>query len=252
MTLNDFVMLGKTVPEPNSDGRVFVCSAGYSLELRSLLRVYPLARRNAPPRWSVSRVELCRNPKDSRSESWKINGDRSPETHDAINSLFEPKGTVTEKERRRLLSGCLMGSINEANAKRRSLAILEPEGISLTFEHNPESPASPQLRLFEWEPKPTLGSKRFAYIPRLRFRDEEGWHCLMLRDWGCYEFLRKQGDGRRHELAAALGLSDACSLLIGNLNHHRTAWLVISVLRGLRGEQPQLTLDLVFDPKEKR
>lgn len=28
MILDDFVMLGTTVPEPNSDGRVFVCSAG--------------------------------------------------------------------------------------------------------------------------------------------------------------------------------------------------------------------------------
>ncbi len=34
MILDDFVMLGTTVPEPNSDGRVFVCSAGYSATSR--------------------------------------------------------------------------------------------------------------------------------------------------------------------------------------------------------------------------
>ncbi len=66
MILDDFVMLGKTVPEPNSDGRVFVCSAGVSPTLRQLVRVYPLARGGAPARWSVNAVKLERNPKDAR------------------------------------------------------------------------------------------------------------------------------------------------------------------------------------------
>ena len=39
MILDDFVVLGKTVPEPTSDGRVFVCSAGYSKDIGGLIRV---------------------------------------------------------------------------------------------------------------------------------------------------------------------------------------------------------------------
>lgn len=242
MILDDFVMLGKTVPEPNSDGRVFVCSAGYSAELQSLLRIYPLARREAPPRWSISRIALCRNPRDHRKESWQIEGDRSLPVHEGINDRFEVTGTLQPRDRHLFLHRCIVGSIKEANECRASLAIIEPKRISLTFEHNPESPDSPQLRLFEINERPTVGAKRFAFIPRLRFQDNDGDHCLMLRDWGCFEFMRKQGDQRRHELYGALHLEKECSLLVGNLNHHRTAWLVISVLHGLRKAEPQLSL----------
>ena len=72
MTLDDFVMLGTTVPEPNSDGRIFVCSAGVSAEYRSLVRLYPLARKNVPRRWGIYRVPVERNPKDSRPESFQV------------------------------------------------------------------------------------------------------------------------------------------------------------------------------------
>lgn len=245
MILEDFVMLGTTIPEPNSDGRVFVCSAGYSPELRTLLRIYPLAQRGAPKRWSVSRVALSRNLRDSRQESWQIQGDRSLSVHGEINERFEYLGTVAKKERRVLLSRCIVSSIREADGKRISLAIIEPEYLRLHFEYNPESPNSPQLNLFEEEPKPALGAKRFAYIPRLRFRDSAGDHDLMLRDWGCFEFMRKNGDERRLELSAALHLDQSCSLLVGNMNHHRNAWLVISVLRGLRDVSDDCQLPLM-------
>lgn len=42
MMFEDFIMLGKTIPEPQKKtGRVFVCSAGYSDEFRHLIRIYP-------------------------------------------------------------------------------------------------------------------------------------------------------------------------------------------------------------------
>jgi hypothetical protein len=245
MILEDFVMLGKTVPEPNRDGRVFVCSAGYSPELRSLLRIYPLARHASPERWSISEIALSRNPRDNRNESWQIRGDRSLPVHEYVNERFHRIGAVSEKERQSMLSRCVISSVQEANGDRISLAIVEPEFVSLEFEHNPESPNSPQLHLFDFEPKIVEGAKRFAYIPHLRFRDKGGDHRLMLRDWGCFEFMRKHGDVRRDELRSALHLEKPCSLLIGNLNHHRNAWLVISVLHGLREsrDQPRLALE---------
>ncbi len=237
LTIDDFVMLGKTVPEPTRrDGRVFVCSAGVSDTLRSLVRIYPLARWNTPSRWSVSTVKLVRNPEDSRSESFKLEGDRSPGAHERINNSFWVTTTVPDAARTELLRRYVVGSIAEANAKRMSLAIVNPEQVELTFEHNPDSPDSPELTLFDLEPRPTVGARRFAYIPRLRFRDADGTHHLMLRDWGCFEFMRKQGDDKRSGLAGALHLDPSCSLLIGNFNQHRTSWLIISVLRGLRGE----------------
>lgn len=246
IALDDFVMLGTTVPEPNSDGRVFVCSAGVSPQLRSLIRIYPLARRNAPTRWSVNSVKLERNRTDSRPESWKLAGNREPGAHERINDVFENEGAVSPKERADLLARYAVDSITEANEKRLSLAVIHPDEMALEFEHNPASPDSPELALFDVEPRTETGARRFPYIPRLTFRDPAGPkrpHRLMLRDWGVYELMRKHNNltsmtdtQRRDYVGKALHLDPSCSLLIGNLNNQRNAWLVISVLRGVRAE----------------
>lgn len=240
MILEDFVMLGTTVPEPNSDGRVFVCSAGYSAELKSLVRIYPLARRSVPHRWDIHRIALERNRRDSRAESWQIAGDRSTGEHADINQRFERLATIRDIDRMALLRGQVVGSIKEADARRQSLAIIHPESAALEFDHNPDSPDSPQLALFDRPGDTPSGARRFAWMPKLVFRDELGWHRLMLRDWGAFELQRKKGpDYFRQHLAGALHLSGRSSLLIGNMNNQRTAWLVISVLNGIR-EAPTL------------
>lgn len=237
MILEDFVMLGTTVPEPNSDGRVFVCSAGVSEEYRKLIRIYPLARRNAPRRWAVHRVPLERNPRDSRDESFQIAGDRKPGAHQWINYQFEiVRPVYPATQRGNLLSRHVIGSIQEANAKRLSLAILQPEEIELTFERNPVPTDAPQLSLFEAsDGEFATGARRFLYMPRLRFRDECGRHDLMLRDWGSFEFQRKHDEQYfLGNLRNALHLDGSSSLLVGNMNNKRSTWLVISVLNELR------------------
>lgn len=234
-------MLGTTVPEPNSDGRIFVCSAGVSPEYRRLVRIYPLARRDVPKRWGIYRVALQRNPKDSRDESWQLSGDRRPEAHENINQEFETvKKEFPHSKRADLLTRYVVGSIKEANARRLSLAIIQPDHFDLTFDANPASAESPQLVLFDSGQQDTSGAKRFAWMPRLNFHDELGWNHLMLRDWGTFELQRKHGgDYFRQHLATALHLDQNSSLLVGNMSNQRTAWLVISVLNGIR-EAPTL------------
>lgn len=244
--IDDFIMLGKTVPEPQRDNRIFVCSAGVSPQLRQLIRIYPLARSHAPQRWHVYRARIER-PKpncDSRAESWKAAGDRTPGPHEQINdaAFVEVRPAIPAHERRTLLDRYVTTSVRVANAERLSLAILHPSQISLNFEDNPESPDSPQLSLFDSGKPAPIGYRRFPYIPRIYFEDEEGPHNLMLRDWGCYELMRKRGNEyARENMAQALRLSPHSSLLIGNLNSHRTSWLVVSVLNGLR-EAAQLPI----------
>ena len=175
-------------------------------------------------------------------------GDRSPGAHEDINSAFEELGSVNPKARRELLAEFVVESIRDANERRLSLAILSPlyEPL-LRFDHNRNSPESPWLRLFDDSvPQVTEGHRRFAFTPRLEFADAGGHHSLTLRDWGCFEFLRKHGDERRHELATALHLGPESSLLVGNMNHHRTSWLVISVLNGIRAETPPV-MPTLFD-----
>lgn len=248
MILDDFVMLGTTVPEPNKDGRVFVCSAGLSPEFGKLVRIYPLARCGIPHRWGVYRVPLERNPKDSRDESFRLAGARGLEVHERINERFElMRNAVPPGDRIGMLAPYAIGSIKEANSRSRSaktprerfsLAVIHPEAIELHFEENRDSPDSPQLSLFDpdmlGKPIP-VGARRFPLIPKLSFRDGLGWNHLMLRDWGTYEFQRKNSTTYfRQNLAGALHLSERSSLLVGNFNQHRTSWLVISVLNGIR------------------
>lgn len=253
LTIDDFVMLGKTVPEPSRDGRVFVCSAGYSPTLRSLIRIYPLSRYDAPPTWSISTVTLERNTSDSRHESYRIRGDRSLGAHDHINRAFRITGEVKRNRRAELLKRCVFPSIAEANARpagygtdRMSLSILHGIGYELEFEHNPDSPESPQVALFDAPygvDVPEFGAKRFPYVPKLRFHDAAGPHRLSLREWGVFELMRRnnylvdmsEGE-RRQYVRGALHLDPTCSLLVGNQANARTAWLVIAVLRGLRAE----------------
>lgn len=243
MILEDFVMLGKTIPEPNSDGRIFVCSAGCSAEMRSLVRLYPLSRWQAPRRWTVNRVPVERNYKDYRRESFSIKGNRSPATHGSINGLFHEVGKIARPQREEVLKPYMVPSIREANERRMSLAIVAPQGVpTLHFEHHAID--SPHQSLFAGDDteRQRLGAKRFAYQPRLRFRDDAGPHDLQLRDWGCYEFMRKKGDERRHELFAAAHLDKNPVLLVGNMNNRRNVWLVISVLLPV---QQSLDLDAV-------
>lgn len=243
LILDDFVMLGKTVPEPSADGRVFVCSAGFSPTLRSLVRIYPLGRYDSPPRWSVSTVRLERNPKDHRPESFKLAGDRSPDQHWRINSsAFTVTDKLGDKARADLLARYSVDSIAAANKERLSLAVVHPSAMELEFEHNPASPDSPELTLFNLPgEKPQEGARRFPFIPRLRFQDDAGSHLLQVRDWGVYELMRKHNnlalmtDGeRKRYVGNALHLDPSASLLVGNFNRHYTSWLIISVLRGLR------------------
>jgi hypothetical protein len=234
MILDDWIMLGKTVPEPQSDGRTFVCTAGYSPELRQAVRIYPMALRDAPPRWSMCRVPLERNPKDSRRESWKLRGDRSPGRHELINRVIERlPGKVDDKARRELVGAMTVSSLKAANEQRLSLCVLLPADVpAIRAERGKDVEMAPTPDLFP-HPLDRPVAERFAWHPRVRFADQDGHkHDLMLRDWGCYELMRKRPDCNPVMLADALGMVAAPPLLCGNFNRFRNAWLVISVFSG--------------------
>lgn len=241
MILDQFVMLGKTVPEANSDGRLFVCTAGYDLELRQAIRIYPLARALCPPRWSVCRVPVERNPNDSRRESWKVRGDRSPGAHDQINRIIRPVQQLTSiGVQREIIRTLTVSSLAQANERRLSLCIILPSDLPrIDLEAGEAAEMQPTPDMFgNLDHVPVAA--RFKWHPRLRFRDEAASHDLMLRDWGCYELMRKHGDAAAMQLGEALNLATAPPLLCGNLNRFRNSWLVISVFSGTAHARPEV------------
>lgn len=241
MILDQFVMLGKTVPESNSDGRQFVCTAGYDRELRKPVRIYPMARRDCPHRWSVSCVPVERNSKDSRNESWKIRGDRGLGQHEQINTVISiVQKTISPDIQREILGALEVKSLKQANEECRSLVVLFPDDVPyLTFEQGDQVQMAPTPDLFGNDPHLPV-AQRFKWHPRLQFTDSEGFkHNLMLRDWGCYELMRKQGDEYALDnLGEALNFSTAPPLLCGNLNQHRNSWLIISAFTGTIHARP--------------
>lgn len=237
-----YAMLGKTVPEQRrSDGRTFVCSAGYHPDL-GLARIYPLSMRHAPADWSVSDVVLQRNPKDSRAESWQLAGDRTPEHHDDINlRAFDVTGEVARADRAGLVpERHYVSGIAQANAERRSLALLRPAGFEVVWTRPDSTPVD--MHQMELITAADAGATaKWDRIPRLRFSDSSE-HLLQVREWGLYELIRKRGaEYAAADTARALHLTKDSVLLVGNVNQHRTSWLVIKVLN-MPGAQMSLPL----------
>lgn len=232
MILDDFVFLGTTVPEQMSDGRVVRCSAGYSHDRRSLVRVYPISPFGSVKRWQRYRIALEQNPKDNRVESYKLAGDRT-DPDGLTRQLVDGGllGTVDKGDRLHDIDRYLVPSIRWMNDRRLSLGIVEPEAIETRFEYDqhadPDAPRFPGME----EPHPEWGRKSYALRPRLRFSDEDGHHDLGLNEHGCFEWLRKGHDP--HQLWHNLRIGDRSRdvrLLVGNLCNQRNAWVVISYL----------------------
>lgn len=216
MIVEDFVMLGRTVPEPSKRHGLVVCSAGYSRELKQFLRVYPITMLDRVPRWSQCRIALKRNPQDSRIESWRLQNDGE----------IPVTGKTKKADEFEALAAMASNSIAELNDKRASLGILKPSAVAYRFDGMKRNEEY-LLDLFPVEHKEQVK-------PRIEFADADGDHDLQLRDWGAYEFLRKNADqASRSKLWDALKFTDESYehlLFVGNHNQHRNSWLVIGVI----------------------
>lgn len=230
MILDDFVFLGTTVPEESSDGRVMVCSAGYSNERRSLVRVYPLPRSAGVHRWEKYRLPLETNPHDSRVESYKIRHPYRTTALDRVTEAFTKVGTVRSDTRLAAVDRYSAPSIAWLNANRRSLGILAPTDLDYSFEYDQQADDA-VLKLFD-EPAQKVGRRAFPKRPRLQFLDEDGHHDLSLNEWGVYEWIRKNPDLPTQVFDnLRFGDSDRdVRLLVGNYAHHRSSWCVIAYL----------------------
>lgn len=218
MILEDFVMLGKTAPEMDRQGRMTVCSAGWSPELRQLVRIYPLAVENAPPDFSVSQVRLERNYKDSRHESWKIAGDRSVEVHSGINARFDVRYILNDRDG--LVEQIpVVSSIQEANSKRLSLAVIQPENKPKFYLE--------QNKNFFVGGK-TGGTKAYKYVPRLQFTLDGKTHKLKYLNQEVYEHLKPRNKTDFWRISGRFKRNP--KLLVGNMFAHRNNWLVIAGL----------------------
>ena len=134
MIIDDLIILGRACPEPLKDGRVTVCLGGYSYK-HGFVRIYP-TRTNMPwKRWDIVRVDVEKDPRDTRDESWKIAGSKND--WDGLPDKVEVIGRFDKKYWRDFVANLADDCVQDINASRRSLGIVKPSVIDKYFASNP-------------------------------------------------------------------------------------------------------------------
>lgn len=126
----------------------------------------------------------------------------------------------------------LSPSIADLNHRRRSIGVLKIPTAEIKGKLREKTPdvIDSEQKLFFEDIDATFGQGAISVAPYLEFRDEAGPHCIQVREWGCYEYLRKYPT-KTDQLWNAMYLDTPDSdtyVVVGNMSNHRTVWLVIS------------------------
>ncbi len=237
MLLTDLVVLGRACPEPLKDGRVTVCLAGWSSEV-GFVRLYP-TRHNMPlKRWNIVSIEVERNERDTRAESWKIVGSKNE--WETLASKVEVVGRLNSAEERRNFIGNLTDTcVNVINEQRRSLGIIKPTILKTYLRDNPKYGELFQQALPGFTEHGSVEVKRDSPVePRVTYRCQEcqtaqKQHDQQILEWGFYEWFRKNPDNPEQVFENAHMNHEGTDiyLLVGNQAAHRNSFMTISVLR---------------------
>src|SRR5437870_1746191 len=132
---DDLIVLGNAVPDVISDERITVCTVGYSKEL-GLVRIYPVPPASPMMRWNIVNVPLERNPKDSREESWKIQGSKAE--WNQISRKIQYKGSLGHEKKLAFLEELYAkfgaSCVEDLNDRKISLGLIKPRIISYDLE----------------------------------------------------------------------------------------------------------------------
>jgi hypothetical protein len=246
MEIDNVIILGRAVPEQTKDGRITVCAAGWC-EQHGFIRLYPTRVDSPLKLWSVISVDVERNPRDSRGESWKLLDSRHG--WEKINNHISVKGEVNQKKRLKLLESIKSNCVNCINQKKSSLGIIRPI-IKHWYLATNSMHFKAYQPLFSMMEHSSIRTKRNYFAePRLRYLcgnscSVKQFHDMQLLDWGCYEWMKKnpqQPEGIWRNMG--IGSEDEWThyFLVGNQENQRTSYMVINVLRQKNQEiQPSL------------
>lgn len=230
--IDDLVVLGRAAPEPLSDGRYTVCLGGYSPEI-GFVRLYPTHRGMTQcKRWNIISVPVQdAGPDDTRTESYKIAG--SGESRKAAIKDVKKVGRLKKPERIRLVNRLAGDCTARLNERRESLGIVKPAEIGDYYlEDTPGNTV--QVTLDGDERK---GKRDYPHKLYIKYRcDDCGlkskWHDQHCIEWGVYQYWEKNDTPGKVVDALRLTNPDwEHYFFVGNLNHQRTSFIIISDLR---------------------
>ncbi len=236
MHVDDFVVLGRTVPEESKKYGKRVCMAGYSAENNQFLRVYPLrvpVGENADANGISARhsyaLDLRRNPLDSRTESWRVADEQKPTT-----TPWDRAPEVSKKSVVDWLSKHAVRSIQLLNECRLSIGVLVVKANDwkgVVVPRAQPNQADEIHSLFDdLETQTDIDFNRVQFAPYIHFRDSDGEHRIQVREWGAYLLLSNPEYSNHPEvLWGAPGYRSGRDLVlvVGNMGNHRTNWLII-------------------------
>lgn len=233
--INGVVILGRSVPERISDGRDTVCVAGWC-ESHGLIRLYPTRHDSPLQLWNIVNVEVERNPKDNRGESWKFPDSRTGWEH--INEHMQVAGSLKADKKLGLLDSIKARCVQDINAARGSLGIIKPIIKRPYLKPNAMYHAAFQPLFDDMGRTEPFVKRDYDKEPRLCYLCGESCrakqpHDMQLLEWGCYQWMRKNpGAEQQMWLNMGIGLAGWTHyLLVGNQANQRTSFMVINVLR---------------------
>jgi len=234
----DLIVLGNAVPDEISDNRITVCTVAFSKE-HGLIRIYPVPP-NSPMnhRWNVVSLPLERNTRDSRDESWKIQGSKAE--WETLSDKITLKGKLNRKEWIELIEYLKehhsYGCIEDINDKKLSLGIIVPKIIGKKLEKRKNVDTAFQTTLVNDDLFMTINN--YGVRPVISYscpkcRTIKKQHNQGVLEWGVYESLRSE-QIHPDQVWDNLHLDDSGydkTFLVGNMNIHRSKFLIISIFR---------------------
>lgn len=235
-TIPDLVVLGRAAPEPIQDGRETVCLGGYSRK-EGYVRLYPTQRRMTElRRWNVVSVPVVHEPEhDNRAESYKIAGSR--QDWNELHQKIERVDRLQRPQQIQLTHQLAVNCPSKLNDKEQSLGMVEPAAIEDYWLEETEGDTVQT----DLSGETRMGKSDYDYKLYLQYRcqgcqaiNPHEQHCI---EWGIYKYWDNRDD--YEGVFDALRLSDGGYkhyFFVGNLNHHRTAYIVISIIRFKKSE----------------
>lgn len=242
--MDNLIVLGEAVPDELKDGRKVVCTACYSDE-HGLVRIYPIPPDVRMRRWDRMSISLERNPQDTRTESWKVQG--SKREWDVLGERIHKQGKLSRPDQislmHKLYSDFGVDCIQDLNNDKMSLGIIKPKTLKAWMAERGKD-HDPTIQITLDSPIPFLTIRNYRLQPRVEYRCSncrmQNPHNQQILEWGAYEWMRKNPD-KPGQAITNLHLNDAKFekyFLVGNTFKYRNSFMVISVFRFKHGTMP--------------
>jgi hypothetical protein len=232
----EYTLLAKSIPEfDKRDGKLYTCSLGYSPQL-GLIRIYPLPVKGMV-KWGIYEVEVEKNKRDSRRESWKLSSYARHENWVNFDKDFKFLGKANNTYKTKitkLLQSIIYPSISELNKDRKSIGVLLVDKINPHWDKNDRYINTCQVGMFDDVDladftKYTKETKEKQ--ARVIFRDGDGSHNLQLNEWQYTEYQRKFGATK--DAFRFINTTGKNLILIGNMLQYQNSWMVLGVFKSL-------------------